>query len=222
MKSPSKLMPPLRLLITSLILVIALMLLYKGASSPIRAQQSQSPPQERYFENTIPKHVPLDVKLTREKEKNWKDLKNENWAKEFEIEITNTGDKPIYTLALRLDFDVQNESGYDLTTDILYGRREITRMGAKATADDIPINPGESKRFTITPESVREFEYDRREKGNRLPTKVKIRFLGLSFADGTGFVLDQGVPYPKRSPETSKLAIRGPFCDFVSANSVAS
>lgn len=54
-------------------------------------------PQERQVENTIPKHVPLDVKLTKAKEKNWKDLKNENWARDFEVEVTNTEDKPIYT-----------------------------------------------------------------------------------------------------------------------------
>lgn len=201
-KSLRKLTPLFRLFYAALVLAFGLVLLFKGASGPSSAQQSQ--PQERQVENTIPKHVPLDVKLTTEKEKNWKDLKNENWAKDFELEITNTGDKPIYALGLRLYFDVQNESGYDLTTDISYGRPEVSDGRTRATADDVPINPGESKRFTIQPESVRAWDYGRRKKGYRLPTKVRIRFMDLRFGDGTGFEFD-GVPYPRRSPEASKL-----------------
>ncbi|SRR6266446_208518 len=202
MKSLRKLTPLFRLLFASLVLVIALMLLYRGASGPTSAQQSQ--PQERQIENTIPKHVPLDVKLTKEKEKAWKDLKNENWASDFEIEITNTGDKPIYGVGIRLYFDVTNEKRDNLTADILYGRREINLIGSKPTADDVPLNPGESKIFTLDPLYARWWERGRREKGYRLPTKVKIRFLHLKFGDGTGFELD-GIPWPKHSPETSKL-----------------
>lgn len=203
MSSLRKLTPLFRLLFASLVLTIALGLLYRGGSGPINAQQSQ--PQERQIENTIPKHVPLDVKITKEKEKAWKDLKDENWARDFELEITNTGDKPIYTLALRLYFDVKNESGYDISTDILYGRPEISHLGTRAMADDVPINPGESKRFTIQPNSVRVWESGRRERGYRLPTKVQIKFLDVGFGDGTGLMFDEGIPYHKPSPETSKL-----------------
>lgn len=104
MQSLHRLVPLFRLL-ASLILSDALLLLLKGASGPISAQQSPSAQQERQIENTVPKHVPLDIKVTKEKEKNWKDLKNENWAQDFELEITNTGDKPIYTFYLMVYFD---------------------------------------------------------------------------------------------------------------------
>src|SRR3954466_16023850 len=203
MKSLRKLSPLFRLLFASLILAVALLLLYRGASGPTNAQQSQ--PQERQVENTIPKHVPLDVKLTKEKEKNWKNLTNENWARDFEVEITNTGDKPIYSFRIRLYFDVPNGSQDNSFTDIIYGRLEIGQPGSKVTADDIPLKPGESKVFTLPPGAVRSAEWGRREKGYRLPTKVKIKIGGLNFGDGTGFVLDQPVPIQKRSPEMSKL-----------------
>ena len=50
---------------------------------------------ERQLEDSIPKHVPLKVKVKKEKEAGFKDLKNEQWAREFELEVTNTGTKPI-------------------------------------------------------------------------------------------------------------------------------
>jgi hypothetical protein len=204
MSSLRKLTPLFRLIFASLIVAIAVVLLYRGASGPINAQQPATVP-ERQIENTIPKHVPIDVKITKEKEKAWKDLKNENWASDFEIEVTNTGDKPIYTLGLILYFDVPNEYQDYLRADIVYGRSEISRIGSKPTADDIPIKSGESKIFTLQSGDLRSFEWGRRERGWRLPTKVKIKVAGLNFGDGTGFVLDQPVPVPRRSSEMSKL-----------------
>jgi len=201
MSSLRKLTPLFRLTFAALVLTIALVLLYRGASGPTNAQQ---PLQERQVENTIPKHVPIEVKLTKEKEKLWKDLKNENWAKDFELEVTNTGDKPIYAVGLRVYFDVKNQSGYDLSTDMFYGRPEISDGRTRVTAEDVPINPGESNRFTVSPESLREFDYGRRKKWYRLPTKVKIKFLFLRLGDGTGFEID-GIPWPKHSSESFKL-----------------
>ena len=145
------------------------------------------------------------MKLTKEKEKTWKNLKNENWARDFEVEVTNTGDKPIYTFGFILYFDVPNDNQDYFRADIVYGRSEISRIGSKPTADDIPLKPGESRILTLQPLDVSWLERGRREKGWRLPTKVKIKVAGLNFGDGTGFVLDQPVPRPDRSPEMSKL-----------------
>jgi hypothetical protein len=149
-----KLTPLFRLLFASLVLVIALVLLYRGASGPTRAQQSSASQQERQIENTIPKHVPSDVKITKEKEKNWNDLQNENWARDFELEITNTGNKPIYELEMLLWFDVPNEYQDELVTAITYHSPGISDPRSIATADDIPIKPGESKAFKIDPNQV--------------------------------------------------------------------
>ena len=168
--------------------LVFVVLLIAGVQTSL-SQTSQQ--QERQVENKIPKHVPIEVKLTKEKEKNWKDLKNENWARDFEVEITNRGDKPIYALVVRLYFDVPNGSEDYSSTDIAYGRREINNSSFKATADDVPIKPGESNRFTIQPESLRAWEYGRRVKGYRLPTKVEIALLSLSFGDGTGLMGDR-------------------------------
>jgi hypothetical protein len=191
-----------RVLFAMVVFAIALTLLIKGASGPINAQQSEVA-HERQIENTIPKHVPIAVKITKEKEKNWKDLKNENWARDFEIEITNTGDKPIYELELFLWFDVPNEAQDELLTDITYHNPGIRHNESIATADDIPIKPGESKRFTIQRGNLLAWDKLGREQHWRLPSKVRVEFQFLSFGDGTGFLGDKAAPYPVR-PKTSQ------------------
>src|SRR4051794_7386262 len=120
MKSLRKLIPPFRLVFALLVLVIAFVLLYRGASGPTNAQKSQPSPNERQFENLNAKHVPLEIKITKEKEKSWKDLKNQNWARDFELEVTNTGDKPIYSFYLLMFFDVPNDLGDRLIAPIHY------------------------------------------------------------------------------------------------------
>lgn len=55
---------------------------------------SSSAAQERIFENNIPAHIPIKIKIKKEKEESFKDLKNEKWLREFEVELRNTGDGP--------------------------------------------------------------------------------------------------------------------------------
>jgi hypothetical protein len=206
MKSLRKLTPLFRLLFASLVLAIALALLYRGASSPTNAQNPQPAhsPTERQFENLNAKHVPLDIKITKEKEKAWKDLKNQKWARDFELEITNTGDKPIYSLYLLMFFDVPTDFGDQLIAPIHYGRPEIGDPAVKATADDVPIKPGESKVFKIHPNILLSWDKGYREKGWRLPTKVRVKLEHLSFGDGTGLLTNEGVFYPRVSPGLSQ------------------
>src|SRR5690242_13056397 len=63
--------------------------------------------QERVFDNKIPVHIPIKIKIKKEKEESFKNLNNEKWTTEFELELTNTGDKPIYFLYISLDTDVK-------------------------------------------------------------------------------------------------------------------
>ena len=193
-----------RLFMASLILAIALGLLYKGASGPTKAQQSPASQQERQIENTVPKHVPLDIKIRKEKEKNWKDLKNEKWARDFELEIKNTGEKPIYFLSLRVFFDVPTDAATESIGSMSYGNPEIGSFRAKPSEDDVPIKPGESMVFRIHQSELRAMEKGRREKGRRLPTKVRIELDSLTFGDGTGLMFSWAAPYPRKISQSSK------------------
>ena len=116
-------------------------------SSSARAQA------ERVFENTIPKDVPIKVQIKKEKEKSFKDLKNEKWAREFELELTNTGDKPIYYLDILMVTDVKAAAGYRIEFPLQYGRAELGNIVSKPRPDDIPIKAGETRIFKIHPGS---------------------------------------------------------------------
>ncbi len=72
-----------------------------------RQTSSSAAFQERIFENKIPAHIPIKIKIKKEKEESFKDLKNEKWLREFELEVTNTGDKPIYYLEIVMDTGVK-------------------------------------------------------------------------------------------------------------------
>jgi hypothetical protein len=182
-----------------LIFLIALAIVFGEVSSSLAQQPATV--QERQIENTIPKHVPIDVKIRKEKEKAWKDLKNENWAHDFELEITNTGERPVYRFELVLFFDVPNEYGNELTTTMTYGYEKGGNSLDKARADDVPIKPGESKVFGIWPNTLLAWDQLSRKQNWRLPTKVRILFQDLNFGDGTGLMADKAVPYPKKVPQ---------------------
>jgi hypothetical protein len=68
--------------------------------------------QERSFVSLFPNNVPIELKIKKDKEASFKDLKNQKWASEFELEILNIGDRPIYYLHLDLftDFYINGES----------------------------------------------------------------------------------------------------------------
>lgn len=53
---------------------------------------------EREFKNTVPAHAPVKIKIKIKNEKSFKDEGNKNWFRELELEVKNTGDKPIYFL----------------------------------------------------------------------------------------------------------------------------
>ncbi len=95
-------------LAAALVLAVAGVLIIASRLTP-----SSAALQERNFENKIPAHIPIKIKIKKEKEKSFKDLTNEKWLREFELELTNTGDKPIYFLYITMDTHVKC-----LSTDI--------------------------------------------------------------------------------------------------------
>src|SRR6266496_1137118 len=77
--------------------VLAVLLLGLQLTSSVAALQ-----EARVFENAIRKDVPVKIKIKQETEATFKDLNNEKWVSEFELELTNTGNKPIYFLYITM------------------------------------------------------------------------------------------------------------------------
>lgn len=142
--------------------------------------------QERIFENKIPSHIPIKIKIKKEKEQSFKDLKNEKWLREFELELTNTGDRPIYYLEITMNTEVKFDgSGPPIVFPLRYGRAELGDIVTKATSDDVPIKPGET--IILLAKSADLWEQGVREKRWPEATKFKAEIQILSFGDGTGY-----------------------------------
>ncbi|MDT7540877.1 MAG: hypothetical protein QOE33_781 [Acidobacteriota bacterium] len=180
----------------------------------VRMSTAQAPQATREVEDKIPKHLPLRIKI--------KNLNNENWTRELEIEVTNTGNKPIYSLHFALVApEIKSESGHDMgIVAIHYGRAELDNFAAPLQSDDVPIQPGESHTFTI-PEEYRAAWESFTKKRNLLkeePKKVRLVFNLINFGDGTGFWTTSGVPvdaYRKQSSNRSCGGGKGDVTSFV-------
>jgi hypothetical protein len=192
----------MRLGLAGLSFLVASFILISALKSPnMTAVSAKAQNNERKLENLIPKHVPLSIRIKKEKEKAFKDLENEKWASDFELEVTNTGTKPIYEFYLNLILDVKNSAYRNVMAEVYYGRVELGDHRVLARPDDIPLKPGETCTLKIHPGVVSAWEKIRREEGRPLPKLIQVEFQLLSFGDGTGFVGDTAVPVPRKLEE---------------------
>src|SRR5262249_33368466 len=120
-----------------------------GPSEIAAFKRTLSQEDERKLEDLIPKHVPIKIKIRKVKEAGFKDLNNAKWAREFELEVTNTGTKPIYFVDLSVVTDVTAAAGFRIVFPLTYGRTELGDIRTKAESTDIPIKPGETVSLKI-------------------------------------------------------------------------
>jgi len=171
-----------------------------NADELARLRQTAQEVEERKFEDEIPKHLPIKFKLKAEKEKKFKDLNNPNWYRDFELEVTNTSEKPIYYLELWLEYpEINTRPGVPVVVPLRYGRMKFIEHGTRPLPTDVPIQPGEAQVFTIPEPDRKGWEWHKKNENLPDPKRTILRFVGLSFGDGTGFDTLQGVPYPYRS-----------------------
>jgi hypothetical protein len=184
------------------VIFLASVLLMKGLSALSVAQSNE----ERELEDKIPKHLPIKVKMKKEKEKAFKDLKNEKWVRDFQLEITNTGDKPIYFLSLLIILpEITMPDGNNMGFSVHYGRSELGRIEPKAKPDDIPIMPGETYVYTFSDIVVVSWERFMQRERKPDPKKLILKFQILSFGDGTGFWGNEGMAVPHVPDAKSSL-----------------
>ena len=172
-----------------------------------KASPVEREPTRRLFENRIPEHLPIKVKIKREKEKLFRDLNNEKWARDFEIEVKNVGEKPIYELFFQLEVPEARIANSYQVFSIVYGRVELYDTNKRPNAEDVPIMPGETMVLTIDGVGVRGWD-EARARGLVPPRihGVRLLFQSLMFGDGTGFDGSTGAPRSKKKSETNGSA----------------
>jgi hypothetical protein len=152
--------------------------------------------QEREVEYKIPKHLPIKVKV--KKPERLKDARNEDWLGELEVEVVNTGTKPIYHLHISLFLpDVFAPSGRNFGFTLEYGRVELISLSEPVRPDDVPIPPGGVVVLKVPADEVEGWKLFRAEGKSTNPKKIDFRFNYLSFGDGTGFVGGKPIPEPR-------------------------
>lgn len=171
--------------------------------TPEEASKLAQGSESRELEDRIPRHLPIAVRLKAEKENKFRDLRNEKWVREFELEVKNTGDKPIYFIQFDLAPDLgKPPTERTLTLTIQYGRNELAYFETVLTAEDIPIKPGEKVFLKIRPDEMDGWDHFKEvelwpEHWSK-PKKVSLFFEALSFGDGTGFEGGDGTPHERR------------------------
>lgn len=129
-----------------------------------------------------------------------RDLNNELWAREFELEITNTGTRPIYALDLLVLTDVTAAAGFRIVFPLYYGRNELGNIKTKAEPSDVPINPGENVSLKIHPNTVNAWDYKRKHENRPVPKRLEVKFEFLNFGDGNGYVGNDATALPRVIP----------------------
>ena len=176
------------------IVLLASFLAVCGVGIVSSTAQSQKQ-DEREFEDKIPKHLP--IKVTVKHPEKVKNLQNEDWVRDLEIEVENKSDKPIYHLLLFLDLpDTLTEDGYSLGFPLRYGRGELTDYFAPLEPDDVPIKPSETYTFRIPIDLQQGWEKFNKRRGlsKAAPKKCRLIFQLLNYGDGTGFHSTGGLP----------------------------
>ncbi len=171
-------------------ITLAVLFLFGSITYLTSAQSAQDAgvapaPDEREFKNNVPGHVPLKVKIKNEK--SFKDRGNKKWARELEIEVKNTGDKPIYFLYFVLTLRDVVREGHPFGFRLIYGRKELWLRETEITPDDAPILPGESITMAIPETFVKGYEAGRDAEGRPDPQKVEFDLQAVDFGDGTAF-----------------------------------
>lgn len=163
---------------------------------------------EREVVDKIPKHLPIKVKVKRPER--LKDAKNEEWLGELELEVTNTGTKPIYFLQIVLDLpDVFAPNGLNLAYKLEYGRGELISLSEPVRPEDVPIQPGGVVVLKVPANRAEGWKRARVKGGLTNPKKIEFFFQHINFGDGTGFVGTTGKPLPERKERGANATCPG-------------
>ncbi|HEX8198139.1 MAG TPA: hypothetical protein VF571_18235 [Pyrinomonadaceae bacterium] len=151
--------------------------------------QDDEPPE---IINKIPKHIPLKVELENKEKK--------EVVKELRIKVTNSGDKPIYAIELFLEplNLISPETGYPYGFRLQYGIKPGSTIYDLAEKDDDPLEPGESYIFQISKKKAETFRKGREKRNEIYPKQFKLGFQLITFGDGTGFHLGEGIAFPTK------------------------
>lgn len=161
------------------------------------AHSSQS---KRELDDRVPAHLPIKIKIKKEKEEGFQDLNNEHWPRDFQVEVKNTGDRPIYGLSLIWMLkNVTAPDGNPYGGSLNFGRPEfMTVVGEIPKPEDVPIQPGETYVFKLNKPTFEGLESFAKDQGVPPLKGVLVYFNFISFGDGTGWEGPEGKSFNRK------------------------
>lgn len=173
-------------------LSLTLLVAGRGELAQVVTQENPTQPPSEWREmiDRVPKHLPIKIKI--------KNLQNEHWLRDLEIEVTNKATKPIYYLKISVSTPEIKKRGWEMGYMLRYGRSALLDFQEPILPEDVPIKPGETVVLKYPESDWRSWE-DYATKINLQksePKKVKIMFHALNFGDKTGFAGTRGTPIP--------------------------
>ena len=175
-----------------LVVLVAFVSLLAAIFGIMSGAAQTSEKEERKVEDRVVKHLPIKVKVKNEQ--SLKDLKSKKWASELEVEVKNTGDKPIYFV--NVEFVMQDVviDGAELVLFASYGRGRLAVPEAPLEEGDVPIMPGETVTLKVAESYAKAFEKGRDEEQKwDDPKKIGIEVQIINFGDGTFMLGKEGV-----------------------------
>jgi len=152
--------------------------------------------QERVREVVVALPARLPLKAEVKNLERVADPENGRWLRDLEVEVTNTGRKPVYFVSLLLHLPGAKLGGLPPVFKLRFGSPSLGSYTAVARPEDVPLAPGESAVIKV-PESEAVKWGRWKAKGVATdPEKLVLQLHQLNFGDGTGIVGREGHRMP--------------------------
>ncbi|HKP36603.1 MAG TPA: hypothetical protein VJT71_07065 [Pyrinomonadaceae bacterium] len=161
--------------------------------------------EERLLEDKLPKHLPIKVRIKGEKEKALKEIENDHWIRDFELEVKNTGTRTIYYLVLILGMPELKFGQGNMVFDLRFGDKKFMNFASGAKPEDVSLRPGESCFLKLNP-AVDWREHSRDMPHWPKPKRLILQFQEINFGDGPGFRTTDGIPWPPPDRKSESAA----------------
>jgi len=158
--------------------------------------------------NALPPRLPLKV-VVKNREL-VADPKNERWLRDLEVEVTNTGSRPIYFVSLLLLLPGAKMGGLQPVYKLRFGNPALGSFAAVARPEDVPLAPGASAVVKVSEGEALMWEKWRSRGAATEPQKLVLVLHQLNFGDGTGLVGQDGRQMPNPNAGRRRQAAHRP------------
>lgn len=148
-------------------------------ASPKKIFQGSEKKREIQFQHNVPPEIKfLGIR----------NLQNEDWENDLEVEIQNISDKHIYYVLIVLILPEVSINGYPSSFRMEFGDPELIQKNKLARANSNSIRPGDKYIFSIPKKQVKNVKEKKAELGIMTKvTKILFNLNVINFGDGTGY-----------------------------------